>query len=96
MHWHGDSHAYSMLITVLYVIATELEPRTTSDFAPASSKEFLDIQATIECEFTLKRVHDRTRTYSTVLYLIWSKVHWDFWNEVDSQNLAKHIIKVGT
>ena len=28
-----------------------------SDFAPASSKEFLDIQATIECGFTLKRVH---------------------------------------
>ena len=27
-----------------------------SDFAPASSKEFLDIQATIECGFTLKRV----------------------------------------
>ena len=29
-----------------------------SDFAPASSKEFLDIQATIECGFTLKRVRD--------------------------------------
>ena len=35
----------------------------TSDFAPASSKEFLDIQATIECGFTLKRIHDLTRTY---------------------------------
>ena len=35
-----------------------------SDFAPASSKEFLDIQATIECGFTLKRVHDMTRTYT--------------------------------
>ena len=32
----------------------------TSDFAPASSKEFLDTQATIECRFTLKRVwHDK-------------------------------------
>ena len=30
----------------------------TSDFAPASSKKFLDIQATIECGFTLKRVRD--------------------------------------
>ena len=29
-----------------------------SDFAPASSKEFLDIQATIECGFTLKRACD--------------------------------------
>ena len=35
-----------------------------SDFAPASSKEFLDIQATIECGFTLKLVRDMTRTYS--------------------------------
>ena len=35
-----------------------------SDFAPVSSKEFLDIRATIECGFTLKRVRDMTRTYS--------------------------------
>ena len=34
-----------------------------SDFAPASSKEFLDIQATTECGFTLKLVRDMTRTY---------------------------------
>ena len=34
-----------------------------SDFAPASSKEFLDIQATVECGFTFKRVRDITRTY---------------------------------
>ena len=38
-----------------------------SDFAPASSKEFLDIQATIECGFTLKRVRDMTRTYSQLI-----------------------------
>ena len=36
----------------------------TSDSAPASSKEFLDIQATVECGFTLKRVHDIIRRYS--------------------------------
>ena len=36
----------------------------TSNFAPASSKEFLDIQATIECGFTLKSVRDIIRTYS--------------------------------
>ena len=36
----------------------------TSDFAPASSKEFFDIQANIECEFTLKGVRDMARTYS--------------------------------
>ena len=35
-----------------------------SDFAPGSSKEFLDIQATIDCGFTLKRVRDMTRTYT--------------------------------
>ena len=34
------------------------------DFAPASSKEILDIQATIKCGFTLKRVSDMTKRYS--------------------------------
>ena len=41
--------------------------RFPSDFAPASSKEFLDIQATIECGFTLKRVRDMIKTYNEVL-----------------------------
>ena len=40
-----------------------------SDFAPALSKEFLDIQATVECRFTLKHVRDMTRTYSHVFNL---------------------------
>ena len=35
-----------------------------SDFVPASSKKFLDIQATIECGFTPKHIHDMTRTYN--------------------------------
>ena len=30
----------------------------TSNMAPVSSNEFLDIQANIECGFTLKRVRD--------------------------------------
>ena len=34
-----------------------------SDFAPFSSKEFLDTEATIECGFTLKRVRYMTKTY---------------------------------
>ena len=38
----------------------------TWGFAPASSKEFQDIQATIECGFTLKCVRDMTRTYSHI------------------------------
>ena len=32
--------------------------------APASSKEFLDIQATVECGFTLKLVRDMIKTYN--------------------------------
>ena len=41
----------------------------SSDFEPALSKEFLDIQATIECGFALKRVRDMIRTYSLVKQL---------------------------
>ena len=41
----------------------------TSDFVPASSKEFLDIKTTIECGFTLKRVRDMIRTYSQMHHI---------------------------
>ena len=34
--------------------------------APASSKEFLDIQATVECGFTLKLVRAMIKTYNQV------------------------------
>ena len=37
---------------------------------PVSSKEFLDIQANIECRFTLKRVRDMIRTYSHDLIIL--------------------------
>ena len=43
---------------------------SVSDFAAASNKEFLDIQATIECGFTLKRVRGMTRTYSQLIRLL--------------------------
>ena len=36
----------------------------TSDIAPVLSNEFLDIEATIERDFTLKRVSDMIRAYS--------------------------------
>ena len=49
-----------MLLTIS-MTATGLEPL---DFAYSWSKEFLDIQATIECVFTLKLVRDMTRTYN--------------------------------
>ena len=39
----------------------------TSDIVTVSSKDFRDIQATKECSFTLKRVHDTTKTYSQIL-----------------------------
>ena len=54
-----------------------------SDFAPASSKEFLDIQATIECGFTLKCVRDMIKTYSqmhrTDKYSQHSSIIWPAW-----------------
>ena len=37
---------------------------STSDFAPDLNRESLDIQAAIECGFTLKHVRDMRRTYS--------------------------------
>ena len=62
------------------VTATVTSP---PDFAPASSKEFLDIHATIECGFTLKRVRDMTRTYSqmhhTDKYSEHSSIIWPVW-----------------
>ena len=45
-------------------VRVQLQSLKTSDFAPASSKEFLDTQGTIECGFTLKRVRDMIRTYN--------------------------------
>ena len=39
-----------------------------SDFASVSSKEFPDIQATVECRFTLKQVHDMIITHSQGYY----------------------------
>ena len=36
----------------------------TSDIGPVLSKGCLDIQASLECRFTLNRVRDMIRTYS--------------------------------
>ena len=55
----------------------------TSHFAPVSIKEFLDIQATIECGFTLKRLQDMKRTYSQIhrndKYSQRSPIIWTLW-----------------
>ena len=40
----------------------------TSDIAPVLRKQFLDIQATIECRFPLKHVHDMIVTYSQMYH----------------------------
>ena len=50
-----------------------LLPLKTSDIAPVSSEEYLDIQANVESRFTLKRVHDMIITYSQ--YLLSLKVY---------------------
>ena len=48
----------------MVLVSSPVAVTSPSDFAPASSKEFLGIQATIECGFTLKHVRDMTRTYN--------------------------------
>ena len=49
----------------------------------ATGFEFLDIQATIECGFTLKRVRDMIKTYSqmhrTDKYSQHSSIIWPAW-----------------
>ena len=51
-------------MNLLVVDSSKVAVTLTSDIAPDSSKESIDIQATIECGFTLKRVRDMIRTYS--------------------------------
>ena len=55
----------------------------SEDMAPASSKVFLDIQATVECGFTLKLVRDMIKTYNqmhrTDKYSQHSSIIWSVW-----------------
>ena len=55
----------------------------TSDFAPALSKEFLEIEETIDSGFTLKRLCDMIRTYSqmhcTCKHTQHSLILWPVW-----------------
>ena len=55
----------------------------TSDFAPVSRKEILDIEVIIECGLTLKCARDMTRTYSemhrTDKYSEHSSIIWSVW-----------------
>ena len=53
------------------------------DSKPVPSKQFLDIQVTTECRFTLKRVHDMLITYSqmqrTDKHSQHSSIIWSVW-----------------
>ena len=55
-----------LFINSVVVASSPVAVTKISDFAPASSKEFLDIQAELECGFILERVRDLIRTYSVV------------------------------
>ena len=57
----------AQLLSIIHEIQTA---DCNLDIAPFSSNEFLDIQETIECGFTLKRVRDMTRTYSQYKLLL--------------------------
>ena len=64
---------------------------------PLSSKEFLDIQATIECGFTLKRVRDMITTYhhgdSNFILLLQRRVYpfeyMDDWKKLNERYFLK-------
>ena len=49
---------------------TGLVCKRTLNHLAKLGKEFRDIQATIECGFTLKRVRDMIRTYNHILYIL--------------------------
>ena len=66
----SPEHCDTRLWTKWFLVWVQLQSLKTSDFAPASSKEFLDIQATIECGFTLKCVRDITRIYSQLFLVL--------------------------
>ena len=57
---HTTSTIHYQFIIIIIIIIIIM---WTSDITPVSSKALLDIQATIECRFTLKRVRD-VITYS--------------------------------
>ena len=65
------------------LVSSPVAVTQTLDTAPVLSKEFLDIQRTIECRFTVKRVHDMIRTYSqmhhTDKYSRHSSIIWPVW-----------------
>ena len=64
--WLPECQRTPCLEKIQYLKFTWLQPDSTvtSDIVPVSSKEFLDIQATIECRFTLKCMWHDNNTQS--------------------------------
>ena len=89
-----------------YAVLGSSPVTVTKTFAIPSSKEFLDIQANIECGFNLKRVHDtkrrycqiyRTDKYSEHTYIIWPvwRIGWVFVYELNGllfESSRSHLI----
>ena len=75
-----DIEHFGHFVWTFWKLSEHFQP---SDFAAASSKEFLDIQANIECGFTLKHVRGMTRTYSQMhridKYSQHSSIIWPVW-----------------
>ena len=88
-NWSNDSAVLWALICTVHLTACSchvtyaFQSESTLYFAPTSSKEFLDKQATIECGFTLKRLRDMARTYSQIhrtdTYSQHSSTIWSVW-----------------
>ena len=59
----------------MVVVSIPVTVTYTSDFVSASSKEFLDIEAIMKCEFTLNRVSDIYKIYTqvSIFLAVWLK-----------------------
>ena len=88
---HNSAHSYGQFgqmvecsfISKVLVGLSSFAITLTSDIAPVSSKEFLDIEANTKFGFTPKFLHDMIRTYSQMLrtdkYSELSLIIWSVW-----------------
>ena len=78
-----DQMVECLFTNYVVVSASPVVVAWTSDIAPVLSKEFLDIQATIECGFTLKCVRDMITRYSQMhrsnKYSKHNSIIWPVW-----------------
>ena len=64
----------------------------TSDMVPVSTKEFLDIQATIECKFILKRMHEE-HTHTSLFSKVIVKNNSKFQLNSDLTKISKWVFQ---